>query len=226
MHVLRAPCLQAFLLQLLQDMFPEGQGKPNSKAKLSAVVPMVNVLFVNAKAAVSTFFTARKYDPKRPAYTKEKLGYALDQYEAIAFVTTRVMGYPLLEPEGEEVWAFAKRCNNLLTLRVVHRQWATSMTVCSGRLTAGRCRSVVCVGAAPPLWCALHPRVVYIDGTHGGQRNGQRQWHWRLWRRHRARHPHPDSRCALTSTMVYVCMYVDRHVYKAHTNIFATRSHA
>ena len=97
MHVLRAPCLQAFLLQLLQDMFPEGQGKPNSKAKLSAVVPMVNVLFVNAKAAVSTFFTARKYDPKRPAYTKEKLRYALDQYEAIAFVTTRVMGYPLLE---------------------------------------------------------------------------------------------------------------------------------
>ena len=77
-------------------MFPEGQGKPNAKAKLAAVVPMINELFVNAKSAVSKFFKARGYDPKRPAYTKEKLGYALDQYEAIAYITTRVMGYPLL----------------------------------------------------------------------------------------------------------------------------------
>lgn len=96
-------------------MFPEGQGKPNAKAKLAAVVPMINELFVNAKSAVSAFFKARGYEPTRPAYTKEKLGYALDQYEAIAFVTLRVTGHPLLAPEGEEARIIAKRCNNLLT---------------------------------------------------------------------------------------------------------------
>ena len=109
------PCAQAVLLQLLQEMFPEGQGKPNAKAKLKGVVPKINALFVNAKEAVSKFFKARGYDPKRPQYTKEKLGFALDQYEAIAFVTVRVMGYALFAPEGEEVRTIAKRCNNLLT---------------------------------------------------------------------------------------------------------------
>ena len=59
-------------------MFPEGQGKPNAKAKLAAVVPMINELFVNARAAVSTFFRESGYDPKRPQHTKEKLGFALD----------------------------------------------------------------------------------------------------------------------------------------------------
>ena len=95
-------------------MFPEGQGKPNAAAKLVAVVPMINELFVNAKAAVFKFFQARGYDPRRPKYTKEKLGYALDQYDAIAFVTMRAMGYPLLAPEGEEVVTLGKRCNNFL----------------------------------------------------------------------------------------------------------------
>jgi hypothetical protein len=103
------------LLRLLQEMFPEGQGKPNAKAKLGSLAPKVNALFVNAKEAVGKFFKARGYDPKRPQYTKEKLGYALDQYEAIAFVTTRVMGYALMAPEGDEVRTIAKRCNNLLT---------------------------------------------------------------------------------------------------------------
>ena len=70
--------MQAVLLRLLEDMFPEGQGKPNAKAKLAAVVPMINELFVNAKAAVSKFFKAREYNPKRPQHTKEKLGFALD----------------------------------------------------------------------------------------------------------------------------------------------------
>ena len=95
-------------------MFPEDQGKPNASAKLGSVVPKTNELFINAKRAVSAFFQVRGYDPKRPQYTKERLGYALDQYEAIAFVTTRVIGYPLLAPEGEEVRTLAKRCNNLL----------------------------------------------------------------------------------------------------------------
>ena len=90
----------AVLLRLLEDMFPEGQGKPNAKAKLAVVVPMINELFVNAKAAVFAFFKARGYEKTRPWYTKEKLGCALDQYEAIAFVTMRAMGYPLLAPDA------------------------------------------------------------------------------------------------------------------------------
>ena len=55
------PCLQAVLLQLLREMFPEGQGKPNAKAKLATVVPKINELFVNAKAAVDKFFKERGY---------------------------------------------------------------------------------------------------------------------------------------------------------------------
>ena len=94
-------------------MFPEGQGKRNAKAKLKAISPKTNALYVNAKAAVDKFFKARGYDPRRPAYVKEKLGYALDQYEAIAYTTTRAMGYPLLSPE--EAKTIGKRCNNLLT---------------------------------------------------------------------------------------------------------------
>ena len=94
-------------------MFPEGQGKRNAKAKLKVTSPNTNALFVNAKAAVDKFFKARGYDPRRPAYVKEKLGYALDQYEAIACTTTRALGYPLLS--FEEAAIMGKRCNNLLT---------------------------------------------------------------------------------------------------------------
>ena len=77
--------------QLAQDMFPEGQGKPNAKAKLDTAAAKTNALFVNAKEAISNFFEARGYHPRRPEYSKEKLGYALDQYEAIAYVSTRAM---------------------------------------------------------------------------------------------------------------------------------------
>lgn len=34
-------------------MFPEGQGKPNAKAKLAAVVPMINELFVQSREVSS-----------------------------------------------------------------------------------------------------------------------------------------------------------------------------
>jgi hypothetical protein len=92
---IRSQAKVAALQQVADSMFPEGTGKPKAKAKLKGVVPMVNALFVNAKEAVGKFFKARGYDSKRPQYTKEKLGFALDQYEAIAFVTVRVMGYAL-----------------------------------------------------------------------------------------------------------------------------------
>ena len=88
--------MQAVLQQLAQDIFPEGQGKLNSAAKLKAVAGKTNALFINAKKAIGNFFMARGYEPRRPEYTKSKLGYPLDQYEAIAYVTTRAMGYSLI----------------------------------------------------------------------------------------------------------------------------------
>ena len=44
--------MQAVLQQLAEDMFPEGQGRRNAAAKLTAVADMTNALFVNAKKAV------------------------------------------------------------------------------------------------------------------------------------------------------------------------------
>ena len=71
------PCalLQATLLKLAQEIFPEGQGKPNGKAKLTAAVELTNGLMVDTKKAVSELFKARGYDPRRPEYTKRQLGY-------------------------------------------------------------------------------------------------------------------------------------------------------
>ena len=105
--------MQAVLLRLLEDMFPEGQGRPSAKAKLDAITAMTNGLFKNTKTAVCAMFTARGYDPRRPEYVKEKLGYALDQYEAIACVSLRSIGYPLLGLEERRV--IGKRCKNLLS---------------------------------------------------------------------------------------------------------------
>ena len=55
------PCthLQAVLQQLAEDMFPEGQGKPNAKAKLASKVPMINGLFVNTKDAIKAVLKRR-----------------------------------------------------------------------------------------------------------------------------------------------------------------------
>ena len=87
------------MLLLAQEIFPEGQGRPNGRAKLAAVATLTNGLVVGAKAAVAELFKGRGYDPRRPEYTKQQLGYALDQYEAIAIVITRALGYPLLSEE-------------------------------------------------------------------------------------------------------------------------------
>ena len=92
-----------------------------------------------------------------------------------------------------------------------------SMTVRSGQPMVGRRGSVVFVGAAPPLWRALHPRVDYFDGTCGRQRNGRREWRWRRRRRRRLR----CRRSLVGCCEVNVCVLTG--MCSAHTNIFATR---
>ena len=73
------PCAlsQPVLLKLAQEIFPEGQGRPNGKAKLAVVFKLTNGLVLDAKAAVSELFRARGYDPRRPDYTKQQLGYTV-----------------------------------------------------------------------------------------------------------------------------------------------------
>ena len=82
-----------------------------------------------------------------------------------------------------------------------------STTVCSGRLTAGRCRSVVCVGLLPPQAGATRLPARHGRRAAWRQARGRRQRRWRLGRRRRARRR--DACGALYSG---VCMCADRHV--------------
>jgi hypothetical protein len=43
---------------------------------------------------------------------KEKLGYALDRYEAVAYLVTGAMHLPLLSPS--EAWTIGKRITNII----------------------------------------------------------------------------------------------------------------
>ena len=76
----------AALLQLAEDMFPEGHGAPRAARVFGAAAPFINALVVNSKAASDELWKLRGYDPKTPDITKARLGYRLDQYEAAAWV--------------------------------------------------------------------------------------------------------------------------------------------
>ena len=98
--------------------------------------------------------------------------------------------------------------------RCVHRRgpleshWLDDglLTVCSGRLTAGRCRSVVCVGAAPPLWCALHTtgRVLVRHARRAAQRAATAAL--------AALATSSSTPPTLAARCTVVCMCADRHV--------------
>ena len=87
---------EAMLLQTANEMFPEGQCRPRAVTMDGGAAPLINALLINAKAAVASMWKARGYDPKKPEVTKARLGYALDQYEATAYVVTNRLKLPLL----------------------------------------------------------------------------------------------------------------------------------
>ena len=79
------------LLQLAQNMFPEGTGAPKLTFKIDKAAAMTNELFVNARDAVRKLWEARGYDPYNPEITKQRLGYALDKEEALAYLVCDVV---------------------------------------------------------------------------------------------------------------------------------------
>ena len=81
--------------------------------KVDKAAKLVNGLYIDAKAAVVAFWTARGYDPKKPEITKEKLGYALDQEDALGGLVVRAMDMkPLFTGY---LGVIGKRVNNALT---------------------------------------------------------------------------------------------------------------
>ena len=104
---------EAVLLQAANEMFPEGQGRPRAVTKDGgAAPPLIITLLINAKAAVASMWQARGYNPKKPEVTTASLGYALDQYEATAYVMTNHLKLPLLSPL--EAKTIGKRIKNIV----------------------------------------------------------------------------------------------------------------
>ena len=104
---------EAVLLPIAELMFPEGQStRPTAVKKEGGALPLIIALLINAKAAVASLFKARGYHPKKPEVTKAKLGYALDQYEATAYLVTSRLKKPLLsQPEAKLI---GKRIENII----------------------------------------------------------------------------------------------------------------
>ena len=68
----------AALLQLAEDIFPEGHGAPRAARVVGAAAPFINALVVNSKGAADELWKLRKYDPKTPDVIKARLGYRTD----------------------------------------------------------------------------------------------------------------------------------------------------
>jgi len=101
-----------WLLQKAHDMFPEGTGRPRAFAKGDAAAAKTNELLENGMTAIEQLFKERGYDPKKPEEVKVKLGYALDRYEAAAYLVTGAMHLPLLSQP--EAWTIGKRIKNII----------------------------------------------------------------------------------------------------------------
>ena len=86
----------AALIVLAQTMLPEGCGRPKAAPKDHLRAPFINALLVNVKQAIGELWNLRGYSAKVKAQTKAKLGYALDQEEAIGYLLTGAVGKPLL----------------------------------------------------------------------------------------------------------------------------------
>ena len=111
----RPPCAQVpvnMLLRKADSMFLEDLGAPRAFAKDGATAEKTNELLENATAAIDLLFKQRGYDPKKPDVVKAKLGYALDRYEAAAYLVTGAMHLPLLSQP--EAWTIGKRIKNII----------------------------------------------------------------------------------------------------------------
>lgn len=91
-----------YLLQLAEDMFPEGQSCPRSRARTGAPAPLINALYVNAKAAIDTLFKRRGYDDMSADERMAQLGYRLDKEEALAYLVVAALHLPMLSPASDE----------------------------------------------------------------------------------------------------------------------------
>jgi len=100
------------LLSKADAMFPEGQGAVRAFARDGGAAEKTNELLENATTAINQLFEQRGYDPKKPDETKAKLGYALDRYEATAYLVTGAMHLALLSQP--EAWAIGKRIINVI----------------------------------------------------------------------------------------------------------------
>ena len=101
------------LLQVARCMFPEGKGRPVAAPKVSSAAPLINQLLYNTEAAIDKLWKERGYDPKKPAEIKAKLGYALDKYEAAAYVVTHQLRLPLLSEAEPTAMTIGKRITNI-----------------------------------------------------------------------------------------------------------------
>ena len=100
------------LLKKTVAMFPEGRGAPRAFVKDDGSAEKINLLLENASTAIEELWKLRGYSPKTPELTKAKLRYALDKYEAAAYIVTGAMHLPLLsQPEAAQI---GKRIVNII----------------------------------------------------------------------------------------------------------------
>ena len=102
----------AVLLMKANQMFPEGHSGPKAFAQDGTAAKKTNELLENASAGIDKLFEQRGYDPKKPEQLKAKLGYALDRYEATAYLVTGALHLPLLSPP--EARTIGKRIANVI----------------------------------------------------------------------------------------------------------------
>ena len=95
------------LLQEAEKIFPEGAGAPRAMPRRGVAAQKTNGLLENVKKAIDALWKQRGYDPKKPALTKARLGYALDKEEAAGYVVTGAMNLP--RHSAEEARAIGKR---------------------------------------------------------------------------------------------------------------------
>ena len=100
------------MLEHADQMFPEGVGAPRATDTDRCKAPKTNELLENVKVAIDKLWKRRGYDPKKPAQTKARLGYALDKEEAVGYVVTGAMGLPRLAPD--EARAIGKRVGSIV----------------------------------------------------------------------------------------------------------------
>eukprot|EP00966_Prymnesium_polylepis_P116697 2697215-Prymnesium_polylepis.2 len=93
-------------------MFPEGVGCRRAFRRDGFAAPLTNALLEDSSSAIDKLWKQRGYDPKKPAVTKARLGYALDTYEATAWVALGAAHLPLLSQP--EAMLIGKRIQNII----------------------------------------------------------------------------------------------------------------